>query len=65
MVMFGKELLAGGVDGYLSVSIYPPKFLVKHPPILSENAVIFCKNSKLVCLRYVIFFFHPKKYSAK
>ncbi|XP_077300412.1 UTP4 small subunit processome component l(3)72Dn isoform X2 [Arctopsyche grandis] len=52
MVMFKNKLFTGGIDGYLAMSSFPPKLLIKYPPILPYNAVSFCKESKMICLRY-------------
>ncbi|KAI4486585.1 hypothetical protein M0804_005955 [Polistes exclamans] len=46
------KLYSAGVDGYLSQSSYPPKVLVKYPPLLQPPSVVLCKKSKCVLLCY-------------
>lgn len=29
-----NKLYSGGVDGYLALTSYPPKLLIKYPPVL-------------------------------
>ncbi|XP_029672034.1 U3 small nucleolar RNA-associated protein 4 homolog isoform X2 [Formica exsecta] len=45
------KLYSAGVDGYLAVSSYPPKNLVKYPPLQSFYATI-CRKSRCILLRY-------------
>lgn len=45
------KLYSAGVDGYLAVSSYPPKNLVKYPPLQSSCATI-CRKSRCILLRY-------------
>ncbi|CAI6350697.1 unnamed protein product [Macrosiphum euphorbiae] len=37
LVHFKGKLFSGGIDGYLSVSSYPPKHMVKYPPLMSST----------------------------
>ncbi|KAK2586925.1 hypothetical protein KPH14_009855 [Odynerus spinipes] len=46
------KLYSAGVDGYLAQSSYPPKILVKYPPLLQQPSIILCKKSRCVLLRY-------------
>ncbi|XP_043677473.1 U3 small nucleolar RNA-associated protein 4 homolog [Vespula pensylvanica] len=46
------KLYSAGVDGYLAQSSYPPKILVKYPPLLQPPSVILCKRSRCVLLCY-------------
>ncbi|XP_043480548.1 U3 small nucleolar RNA-associated protein 4 homolog [Leptopilina heterotoma] len=46
------KLYSAGVDGYLAQSSYPPKFLVKYPPLLQPPCVTVCKKSRCILLRY-------------
>lgn len=45
------KLYSAGVDGYLAQSSYPPKVLVKYPPLLQPPAAILCPKSRCVLLR--------------
>ncbi|XP_011497017.1 PREDICTED: cirhin [Ceratosolen solmsi marchali] len=46
------KLYSAGVDGYLAQSSYPPKILVKYPPLLQPPCVYVCPKSKCIMLRY-------------
>ena len=39
-----KKLYSGGIDGYLALSSYPPKVLIKFPPLL--KVIIINYNKK-------------------
>ncbi|XP_053978260.1 U3 small nucleolar RNA-associated protein 4 homolog isoform X2 [Hylaeus volcanicus] len=49
------KLYSAGVDGYLAQSSYPPKMLVKYPPLLQPPCVTVCKKSRCILLRYTNF----------
>ena len=46
------KLYSAGVDGYLAQSSYPPKVLVKYPPLLQPPCVTVCQKSRCILLRY-------------
>ncbi|OXU18958.1 hypothetical protein TSAR_000015 [Trichomalopsis sarcophagae] len=46
------KLYSAGVDGYLAQSSYPPKILVKYPPLLQPPCVHACPKSRSILLRY-------------
>ncbi|XP_011263499.1 U3 small nucleolar RNA-associated protein 4 homolog [Camponotus floridanus] len=46
------KLYSAGVDGYLAVSSYPPKNLVKYPPLLQSPCATICRKSRCILLRY-------------
>lgn len=46
------KLYSAGVDGYLAQSSYPPKILVKYPPLLQPPCVYTCPKSRCIMLRY-------------
>ncbi|XP_011310625.1 cirhin [Fopius arisanus] len=46
------KLYSAGVDGYLAQSSYPPKNLVKYPPLLANPCVSLCTKSRSILLRY-------------
>ncbi|XP_015588039.1 U3 small nucleolar RNA-associated protein 4 homolog [Cephus cinctus] len=46
------KLYSAGVDGYLAQSSYPPKMLVKYPPLLQPPCVTVCKKTRCILLRY-------------
>lgn len=49
------KLYSAGVDGYLAQSSYPPKVLVKYPPLLQSPCATVCKKSRCILLRYTNF----------
>nr|XP_033325661.1 U3 small nucleolar RNA-associated protein 4 homolog [Megalopta genalis] len=49
------KLYSAGVDGYLAQSSYPPKVLVKYPPLLQPPCSTICRKSKCILLRYTNF----------
>lgn len=51
LVEANGKLYSAGVDGYLAVSSYPPKNLVKYPP-LQSSCVTICRKSRCILLRY-------------
>ncbi|XP_072754367.1 U3 small nucleolar RNA-associated protein 4 homolog [Anoplolepis gracilipes] len=46
------KLYSAGVDAYLAVSSYPPKNLVKYPPLLQSPCATICRKSRCILLRY-------------
>ncbi|XP_066583138.1 U3 small nucleolar RNA-associated protein 4 homolog [Prorops nasuta] len=52
LVEANGKLYSAGVDGYLAQSSYPPKVLVKYPPLLQPPCVTICKKSRCIFLRY-------------
>lgn len=51
LVLLDDKLYSAGIDGYLSCSYYPPRTLIKYPPLL-QGQVTFVSKNKLVLLRY-------------
>ncbi|XP_031830992.1 UTP4 small subunit processome component l(3)72Dn isoform X1 [Nomia melanderi] len=49
------KLYSAGVDGYLAQSSYPPKVLVKYPPLLQLPCSTVCRKSRCILLRYTNF----------
>ncbi|KAL0124623.1 hypothetical protein PUN28_006462 [Cardiocondyla obscurior] len=52
LVEANGKLYSAGVDGYLAVSSYPPKNLVKYPPLLEPPCATICRKSRCILLRY-------------
>lgn len=52
LVEANGKLYSAGVDGYLAVSSYPPKNLVKYPPLLQPPCATVCRKSRCILLRY-------------
>lgn len=52
LVTCGNKLYSGGVDGYLAHSSYPPKVLIKYPPLLQPPCVELASEVKYMLLRY-------------
>ena len=52
LVEANGKLYSAGVDGYLAQSSYPPKFLIKYPPLLQPPCVSVCRKSRCILLRY-------------
>ncbi|XP_012526821.1 U3 small nucleolar RNA-associated protein 4 homolog [Monomorium pharaonis] len=52
LVEANGKLYSAGVDGYLAVSSYPPKNLVKYPPLLQPPYATICRKSRCILLRY-------------
>ncbi|XP_014474732.1 PREDICTED: cirhin [Dinoponera quadriceps] len=52
LVESNGKLYSAGVDGYLAVSSYPPKNLVKYPPLLQVTCAATCRKSRCILLRY-------------
>lgn len=51
LIMNGDKLVSVGIDGYLTFSSYPPKWVMRVPPILYHCSSV-CKQKKLLLLRY-------------
>ena len=49
------KLYSAGVDGYLAQSSYPPKTLIKYPPLLQPPCATVCRKSRCILLRYTNF----------
>ncbi|KAK5642373.1 hypothetical protein RI129_008540 [Pyrocoelia pectoralis] len=47
------KLYSGGLDGYLACSYYPPKTLLKYPPILQNPCVVLAKQLRCILLRFI------------
>ncbi|KDR20318.1 U3 small nucleolar RNA-associated protein 4 homolog [Zootermopsis nevadensis] len=47
------KLLSAGVDSYLAISSYPPRQLVKYPPLLQAPSVSVCPEARCIMLRYL------------
>lgn len=45
------RLFSGGLDGYLAISSYPPKYLQKYPPLLQGPSVVLAKQARCILLR--------------
>lgn len=52
LVFADNRLYSGGIDGYLACSYFPPKTLVKYPPVLQNPCVSISHEKKFVLLRY-------------
>ncbi|XP_058803857.1 U3 small nucleolar RNA-associated protein 4 homolog isoform X2 [Phymastichus coffea] len=52
LVEAGGKLYSAGVDGYLAQSSYPPRVLVKYPPLLQPPCIYVCSKSRCILLRY-------------
>lgn len=51
LILCDNKLYSGGVDGYLACSYYPPKTLLKYPPIM-QNCIQLCPESRYIFLKY-------------
>lgn len=52
LVLCNNKLYSGGIDGYLACSFYPPKTLIKYPPILQNPFVTLAKQARYIMLRH-------------
>ncbi|KAK6644494.1 hypothetical protein RUM43_000761 [Polyplax serrata] len=50
-----KKLFTGGIDGYLALSSYPPKVLIKFPPLLKGPCTSLAPSKRYVLLRYLTY----------
>lgn len=47
------KLISAGVDSYLAISSYPPRQLVKYPPLLQAPSVSVSPEVRCIMLRYL------------
>ncbi|XP_046433758.1 U3 small nucleolar RNA-associated protein 4 homolog [Neodiprion fabricii] len=52
LVESNGKLYSAGVDGHLVQSTYPPKTMIKYPPILQSPCVLISEMSRCILLRY-------------
>ncbi|KAJ8982687.1 hypothetical protein NQ317_013159 [Molorchus minor] len=52
LVFCENKLYSGGADGYLACSYYPPKTLLKLPPVLQGPCVHVAADARYILLRY-------------
>ncbi|XP_072947346.1 U3 small nucleolar RNA-associated protein 4 homolog [Epargyreus clarus] len=52
LVLHGNKLISVGIDGYLVMSSYPPKWVMRIPPMIPLPRTIVCAQKKLLLLRY-------------
>lgn len=52
LILFDNKVFSGGVDGYLACSYFPPKTLLKYPPLLQNPCIVVSRKSRCVLLRY-------------
>ncbi|XP_021181537.3 U3 small nucleolar RNA-associated protein 4 homolog [Helicoverpa armigera] len=52
LVIHGEKLISIGVDGYLTFSSYPPKWVMRLPPMIPAPRSSICSRKKLLLLRY-------------
>ncbi|KAK9502930.1 hypothetical protein O3M35_011610 [Rhynocoris fuscipes] len=52
LVILQNKLFSAGVDGYLALSSYPPKVLIKYPPLLQPPCVELAPELSIMLLRY-------------
>lgn len=55
--MDGEKLISVGVDGYLTFSSYPPKWVMRLPPMIPGPRSSISRRKKLLLLRYNIIIF--------
>ncbi|XP_023934231.1 U3 small nucleolar RNA-associated protein 4 homolog [Bicyclus anynana] len=48
----GEKLISVGADGYLTLSSYPPKWVMRIPPMVPYPRSSVCAGKKLLLLRY-------------
>ncbi|GBP64508.1 U3 small nucleolar RNA-associated protein 4 homolog, partial [Eumeta japonica] len=53
LVLQGEKLLSAGADGYLTFSSYPPKWVMRIPPMLPMPRSSVCPSKKLLLMRYI------------
>ncbi|KAF5288217.1 hypothetical protein FQA39_LY03985 [Lamprigera yunnana] len=53
LVLCNDRLYSGGIDGYLACSYYPPKTLIKYPPVLQNPCVVLAKTARFILLRFI------------
>ncbi|XP_038206289.1 U3 small nucleolar RNA-associated protein 4 homolog [Zerene cesonia] len=52
LVVSGERLISVGADGYLTLSSYPPKKVMRIPPMIPSPRTSFCAMKKSLLLRY-------------
>lgn len=52
LALFDEKVFSGGEDGYLSCSYYPPKTLLKYPPLLQNPCITLSRKMRYILLRY-------------
>ncbi|KAL4707668.1 hypothetical protein ACJJTC_014849 [Scirpophaga incertulas] len=52
LVLNGDRLVSVGADGYITLSSYPPKWVMRVPPIIPAPRSSVCPRGKLLMLRY-------------
>lgn len=52
LVLHGEKLISVGVDGYITFSSYPPKWVMRVPPLIPYPRSSVCARRKLLLLRY-------------
>ncbi|XP_047535079.1 U3 small nucleolar RNA-associated protein 4 homolog [Vanessa atalanta] len=52
LVIHGDKLISVGADGYLTLSSYPPKWVMRIPPMIPAPRSAVCPQKKLLLLRY-------------
>ncbi|XP_026738106.1 U3 small nucleolar RNA-associated protein 4 homolog [Trichoplusia ni] len=52
LVVDGDKLISVGVDGYLTFSSYPPKWVMRLPPMIPGPRSSISRRKKLLLLRY-------------
>nr|CAI5842239.1 unnamed protein product [Callosobruchus analis] len=51
LVLYNDKLYSGGADSYLACSFYPPKTLLKYPPVL-QSCVHLAKEARYIMFRH-------------
>ncbi|CAH0584326.1 unnamed protein product [Chrysodeixis includens] len=52
LVVDDEKLISVGVDGFLTFSSYPPKWVMRLPPMIPGPRSSICRRKKLLLLRY-------------
>lgn len=52
LTMCDEKLFSGGLDGYLALSTYPPKVLIKYSPMLQSRRVCLAAEAKIILITY-------------
>ncbi|XP_068618247.1 U3 small nucleolar RNA-associated protein 4 homolog [Battus philenor] len=52
LILNGDKLVSVGADGYLTLSSYPPKWVMRIPPMIPAIRSSVCAQKKLLLLRY-------------
>jgi U3 small nucleolar RNA-associated protein 4 len=53
IVSLGIKCISGGIDGYLTVSTYPPKQVHRYGPFLQAPCVFVAAKARLTLLKYI------------